>query len=163
MSISTPDLFDDNSELVQVAETGFKQYGAVTQFSGQAVTVACPMDNSMAVEAIKEDGQGKVLVIDAGNNMNYAFLGDIMANNAIKNGWSGIIVNGCIRDIEILRDMNIGVMALGVIPRSTVKKGRGMRDIPVACHGLVIEPGDCLYADENGLLQAKQAISLASE
>ena len=137
MTISTPDLFDDNRELVNVAETGFVQFGGVTQFAGQAVTVACPMDNSMAVEAIKDDGAGKILVIDAGQNMNYAFLGDIMANNAIKNGWAGIIVNGCIRDIEILRDMEIGVMALGVIPRSTVKKGRGMRDIPVACHGLV--------------------------
>ncbi len=160
MTISTPDLFDANREAANVADQGFQQYGGKTQFSGQAVTVACPMDNSMAVEAIKDDGVGKILVIDAGNNPHYAFLGDIMADKAIKNGWEGIIVNGCIRDIEILRGMPIGVMALGVIPRSTIKKGRGLRDLPVACNGLVVSPGDFLYADENGLLMTKEPINL---
>jgi len=159
-SVSTPDLFDANRDTVQVADQGFQQFGGITQFSGQAVTVACPMDNSMAVEAIKDEGKGKVLVIDAGNNPHYAFLGDIMADKAIKNNWAGIIVNGCVRDIEILRDMPLGVMALGVIPRSTVKAGRGERDLPVACNGLVVHPGDYLYADENGLLLSKRPISL---
>lgn len=160
MTLSTPDLFDAHRESVSVADTGFKQYGGKTQFCGQAVTVACPMDNSMAVEAIADPGKGKVLVIDAGQNRHFAFLGDIMADKAIKQGWEGIIVNGFVRDIEILRDMPIGVMALGVIPRSTVKQGRGLRDLPVACNGLVVNPGDYLYADENGLLLSKTAISL---
>ena len=160
MSISTPDLFDAHRDTVSVADQGFSQYGGKRQFSGQAVTVACPMDNSMAVEAIKDDGQGKVLVIDAGNNPHYAFLGDIMADEAIANGWEGIVVNGCVRDIEILRDMPIGVMALGVIPRSTVKQGQGLRDLPVACNGLVVKPGNYIYADENGLLMSEQPISL---
>jgi regulator of ribonuclease activity A len=158
MSISTPDLFDANRDCVCVAHQGFKQFGGMSQFSGQAVTVSCPMDNSLAVEAIKEPGEGKVLVIDAGNNPDYAFLGDIMAEKAIRNHWAGIIINGCVRDIEILRTMPIGVMALGVIPRSTVKKGVGLKDIPVACHGLTVHPGDYLYADENGLLLSKQPL-----
>ena len=158
MSISTPDLFDEHRDAVSVAHQGFRQFGAICQFSGQAVTVSCPMDNSLAVEAIAEPGENKVLVIDAGNNPDYAFLGDIMAEKAIRNHWAGIIVNGCVRDIEILRTMPIGVMALGVIPRSTIKKGVGLKDIPVACHGLTVHPGDFLYADENGLLLSKQAL-----
>lgn len=157
-TISTPDLFDENRDNVNVAEMGFTQYGGVKAFCGQAVTVACPMDNSMAVEAIKDNGEGKVLIIDAGQNKNFAFLGDIMADKAINNGWAGIIINGCVRDIEILRDMPLGVTALGVIPRSTVKKGRGLRDIPVALNGLVVEPGDYIYSDENGVIQSKIAL-----
>ena len=158
MTISTPDLFDKYRADVAVARQGLIEFGSIKQFFGQAVTVVCPIDNSIAVEAIAEPGLGKVLVIDAGNNADYAFLGDIMAAKAIDNQWSGIIVNGCVRDIEILRDMPIGVMALGVIPRSTVKKGHGTRHIAVACQGLIIAPGDFLYADENGLLLSKQAL-----
>ena len=158
MAISTPDLFDAHRSSVQDAHQGFQQYGAIRHFHGQAATALCPIDNSMAVAAVEEPGESRVLVIDAGNNPDYAFLGDIMAEKAIRNGWAGIVVNGCVRDIEILRDMPIAVMALGVIPRSTVKKGIGLRDVTVACHGLTVHPGDYLYADENGLLLSKQPL-----
>jgi regulator of ribonuclease activity A len=156
--LSTADLYDSHSEKVAVADAGLVQYGGIKQFYGQAVTLACPLDNTLVGETLNEHGEGKVLVVDAGANIQFAFLGDKLAAKAIKNGWSGIVVHGCIRDIEIIREMNLGVMALGSTPRKTEKKGAGSRDVLVACHGISVNPGDYIYADENGLLCSPTAL-----
>lgn len=149
---TTPDLFDDHSTKVRTAESGLYSYGKKTKFFGQAVTVTCPEDNSLAVELLKQPGKGKVLVIDGFASKKHAFIGDIMAANAIKNGWEGVIVNGCCRDIEILKTMNLAVMALGVTPRSTCKRGFGDKNQPVNLLSTTILPNDWVYADVNGLV-----------
>lgn len=155
---TTPDLFDEHSSKVQTAESGLFSYGKKTKFFGQAVTVTCPEDNSFAVELLKQPGKGKVLVIDGFASKKHAFIGDIMADNAIKNGWEGVIVNGCCRDIEILKTMNLAVMALGVTPRSTFKRGFGDKDQPVNLLSATILPNDWLYADVNGLVISKEPL-----
>ena len=152
---TTPDLFDDHREQVDVPESGLVQYGGKTKFYGQAVTVTCPEDNSFAVDALKQPGEGKVLVINGFASKKYAFIGDIMASNAINNGWSGVIVNGCCRDIEILATMELGVMALGVTPRSTLKRGFGDKNQSLNILSATIAPNDWLYADSNGLIISK--------
>lgn len=151
-NFTTPDLFDEHSEKVNVAESGLFSYGKKTTFFGQAVTVTCPEDNSYAVEMLKQPGQGKVLVIDGFASKKYAFIGDIMAANAIKNGWEGIIVNGCCRDVEILKTMDLPIMALGVTPRSTFKRGFGDKNQSVNLLSTIIFPNNWLYADVNGLI-----------
>lgn len=155
---TTPDLFDDNRETVEVAEAGLLHFGGNNKFFGQAVTVTCPDDNSKAVEALKENGEGKVLVIDGFASHRFAFIGDQMAELAVKNNWQGVIVNGCVRDIEILTTMPLAVMGLGSVPRSTLKKGLGERGNAVNCLSLTIEQGDWLYADLNGLVLSKSAL-----
>ena len=150
--IPTPDLYDEHRGRVQVANNNLRHFGAKSIFMGQAVTVYCPNDNSLAVELLKTDGAGKILVIDGGATQQVAFLGDQMAEQALNNHWEGVIVNGCVRDVEILETMDLGVMAIGVTPRSTIKKGEGSANIPVTCQGLQVKPGDYLYADRNGLL-----------
>lgn len=157
-AISTPDLYDDHKHQVSVADAGFVQYGGVKQFYGKAVTLACPLDNTLVGETLEENGDGKVLVVDAGANKQFAFLGDNLAAKAIKNGWRGIVVHGCIRDIEIIREMHIGVMALGSTPRKTEKKGAGSKNVLVACNGINVSPGNHIYADENGLLCSTEAL-----
>lgn len=151
-NFTTPDLFDDHRESVRIAEAGLNSYGKKTKFGGQAVTVTCPEDNSYAVEALKNDGKGKVLVIDGFASKKHAFIGDIMATNAIENGWEGVIINGCCRDIEILKTMDLAVMALGVTPRSTLKRGFGDKNQTVNLLGTSIKPNDWVYADINGLV-----------
>ncbi|TYK66631.1 putative 4-hydroxy-4-methyl-2-oxoglutarate aldolase [Colwellia echini] len=155
---TTPDLFDEYRDQVQVAESGLQLFGKKLKFFGQAVTVTCPEDNSFAVNALKQPGQGKVLVIDGFASNKYAFIGDIMAENAIKNGWAGVIVNGCCRDIEILAEMDIAVMSLGVTPRSTLKRGFGDSNQPVTLLSAKINPNDWLYADINGLVISKKPL-----
>ncbi|MDU0355046.1 putative 4-hydroxy-4-methyl-2-oxoglutarate aldolase [Paraglaciecola aquimarina] len=155
---TTPDLFDDHRGSVDVAESGLHHYGAKTSFYGQAVTVTCPEDNSKAVEALKTDGTGKILVINGFASKKYAFVGDIMADNAIKNNWQGVVINGCVRDIEILKDMQLGVMALGCVPRSTVKRGVGDTAQNVELLSITVKPNDWLYADVNGLIVSQQPL-----
>ena len=155
---TTPDLFDDFRNTVDIPESGLRQFGGKTKFYGQAVTVTCPDDNSFAVEALKQPGKGKVLVIDGFASKKYAFIGDIMATNAIKNGWEGVIINGCCRDVEILNTMDVAVMALGTTPRSTLKRGFGDKDQTVSILSTEIAPNDWLYADTNGLVISKTAL-----
>ena len=155
INFTTPDLFDEFRDQVQVAESGLMLFGQKNKFYGQAVTVTCPEDNSFAVDVLKQPGEGKVLIIDGFASKKYAFIGDIMAENAIKNGWAGVIVNGCCRDIEILADMDIGVMSLGVTPRSTLKRGFGDKNQQVTLLSATINPNDWVYADVNGLVISK--------
>lgn len=151
---TTPDLFDIHRDKLQVAEAGLIHFGGITQCSGQAVTVTCPQDNSKAVEMLKQPGHGKILVIDGFATKSHAFLGDQMAETAIKNAWSGIIVNACVRDIEILNTLPLTIMALGCVPASTVKRGFGDVNQVIKMQGIQISPENWLYIDINGLLVA---------
>jgi regulator of ribonuclease activity A len=151
-NFTTPDLFDDHRESVQVADSGLRHFGKKTTFSGQAVTVTCPEDNSFAADILHENGKGKILVIDGFASKRYAFIGDIMAERALKNGWEGVVINGCCRDIEILATMDLPVMALGSTPRSTLKRGFGDKNQKVTMLSTTIKPNDWLYADVNGLI-----------
>lgn len=155
---TTPDLFDDFRHKIDVAESGLVHFGGKLKFFGQAVTVTCPEDNSYAVEELSKPGKGKILVIDGFASKKFAFIGDIMATNAIKNGWEGVIINGCCRDIEILKDMDLAVMALGTTPRSTLKRGFGDSGQTVSMLSTVIAPDDWLYADVNGLVVSKKPL-----
>ena len=157
-NFTTPDLFDDHRNSVQVADSGLRHFGKKTTFSGQAVTVICPDDNSFAADILHENGKGKVLVIDGFASKRFAFIGDIMAERALKNGWEGVIINGCCRDIEILATMDLPVMALGSTPRSTLKRDFGDKNQTVTMLSTTINPNDWLYADINGLIISPNAL-----
>ena len=154
-NFTTPDLFDDHRNSVQVADSGLRHFGKKTTFSGQAVTVTCPEDNSFAADVLHQDGKGKVLVIDGFASKRFAFIGDIMAERALQNGWEGVVITGCCRDIEILATMNLPVMAIGSTPRSTLKRGFGDQDQVINMLGTAIAPNDWLYGDVNGLIISK--------
>ena len=155
-NFTTPDLFDDHRE--SVADSGLRHFGKKTTFSGQAVTVTCPEDNSFAADILHENGKGKILVIDGFASKRFAFIGDIMAERALKNGWEGVVINGCCRDIEILATMDLPVMALGSTPRSTLKRGFGDINQTVTMLSTTIKPNDWLYADVNGLIISPNAL-----
>ena len=157
-NFTTPDLFDDHRESVQVADSGLRHFGKKTTFSGQAVTVTCPEDNSFAADILHENGKGKILVIDGFASKRFAFIGDIMAERALKNGWEGVVINGCCRDIEILATMDLPVMALGSTPRSTLKRGFGDINQTVTMLSTTIKPNDRLYADVTGLIISPNAL-----
>ena len=99
---------------------------------------------------LSERGSKRILVIDAGNINHASMIGDQIASNAAKNEWVGIIVNGYVRDVEILKDIQIGILAKGSVPRKTVKRGLGSRSIDVLFDSVSISPGDWIYADSNG-------------
>ncbi|MFV8782715.1 ribonuclease E activity regulator RraA [Microbulbifer sp. SA54] len=150
--ISTPDLCDEFPDSVQAVEPMFLSYGGRQQFGGEVVTIKCFEDNSLVRELVAESGRGKVLVVDAGGSMRRACLGDMLAEKACTNGWEGILMYGCIRDVDAIAALDLGVQALGCHPMKTEKKGIGERDLPVTFGGVTFRPGDYVYADNNGVI-----------
>ena len=156
--ISTPDLCDDHPELVRVVEPMFINYGGREQFGGEIVTIKCFEDNSLVREFVAQPGTGKVLVVDAGGSMRRACLGDMLAEKATDNGWEGILMYGCIRDVDAISGLELGVQALGSHPMKTEKKGIGERNIAVTFGGVTFKPGEYLYADNNGVIVSPQSL-----
>ncbi len=157
MNISTPDICDefekelDSGEL-RVLESLFVSYGKNQQFSGQIVTVSCFEDNSKVKQLAGEKGEQRVMVVDGGGSRQKALLGDMIAANAVNNGWAGFVFNGAVRDVDALNDLPLGVRALGSVPVKTEKLDRGEIGVPVSFAGHTIKPGEWLYADNNGIL-----------
>jgi len=158
MSHATADLYDEHGEDLQIASPMFRDYGGNIIFEGPVVTLKVFEDNSLVRSALEERGDGRVLVVDGGGSMRCALVGDMLAELGRSNGWSGIVVYGCVRDAAQLSQMRIGIKALGTNPRKSVKKGEGARDIPLRFADLVVMPGQYLYADQDGVVIANQRL-----
>ena len=160
MSFSTPDLSDENPE-VKALSPILKNLGGKKVFWGKIETLQCPNDNSYVKELLNSEGEGKVLVVDADGISSVALLGDMIAEAGVRNNWSGIVINGYVRDIDILSKLNIGVQALGTVPVRSEKKNQGQVGIDVSFGGLTFCSGDYVYADNNGLFLSKKELILS--
>jgi regulator of ribonuclease activity A len=160
MDFSTADLYDQYEQTLGVCEPVFRDFGGRAAFFGPVSTVKCFEDNSRIKEALAEPGEGRVLAVDAGGSMRCAMLGDLIAESAVANGWAGVIIVGCVRDTARLAEMDLGVKALAAIPRKSTRRGEGQRDLPVQIAGTLVEPGDWVYCDEDGIVFSKQALEL---
>ena len=99
-----------------------------------------------------------MLVVDGGGSLRKALLGDMIAASAVKNGWAGVIIYGCIRDVDAIRAMPLGVQALNAVPLKTEKRGIGDLNVPITFGGVTFKPGEFVYADNNGVLAARKAL-----
>lgn len=160
MTLSTADLYDAHEDLVQVAEPLYFDYGGIKNFSGKVATVKVFDDNSLVRQALGEPGEGRVLLVDGGGSLRCALLGDTLASLAISNGWVGMLVHGCVRDSAVLSQLPLGIKALGVNPRRSVKRGDGERGVLVILAGITVHDGDWLYADEDGVLISTTPLAL---
>jgi len=146
---------------VQVVQPGlFHDYGGKTRFSGRATTIKCFENNPLVRKALSENGHGRVLVVDGGASLRCALLGDVIAEMGTKNGWQGIIINGCLRDSEDIGRMDIGVKALSTHPLKSSKRDPGLRDCPVTFGGVTFTPGCFVYADKDGILVSPEELRL---
>ena len=91
--------------------------------------------------------------------MRRACLGDMLAAQASDNGWSGIVIYGCIRDVDQIKATDIGVQALGSHPMKTEKKGSGEQEVIISFAGVTFRPGEYLYADNNGVIVSSQPLN----
>lgn len=139
---------------MRVAEPIFRDFGLRKAFFGPVTTVAAPGDNTLVAAALEETGASRVLVVDGGTGAGCALLGDRLAFLAYQHNWSGVIVHGSVRDSGELQSIDIGIKALGTDPRRSTKSGKGQRDVPVTVAGVLIRPGDWVYADQDGLIVA---------
>ena len=160
----TCDLLDDHPEkdlqVVTPSMDGkfFKSYGARQSFAGQVVTVKCFEDNSRVKELLATDGRGKVLVVDGGASMRCALMGDMIAESAVNHHWNGVVIYGCVRDVDAIAELDLGIHALAAIPQKSNRKGIGEVDLTLYFGGVSINSGDYIYADNNGIVIAKEKL-----
>ena len=153
---ATCDLCDahkhDASGAFKVLAPVFRDFGGVQKFSGLVTTVKCFEDNSQVKAAVESPGLGRVLVVDGGGSLRRALLGGNLGTAAAKNGWAGVVIDGCVRDVAELAQSLVGIRALAPMPLPTDRRNEGQRDVPVQIQGVWVRPGDWLYADEDGMV-----------
>ncbi len=158
-SFLTSDLCDEFSDTLGIASPGLARFGGAPRFCGPIVTLKVFEDNSLVREILSTPGQGQVLVVDGGGSLRCALLGDQLGELAVKNGWAGVVVNGCIRDSVALAALPLGVRAIATHPLKSEKRGIGQRDLPVSFFGVRFVPGHWLYADEDGLITSADRLT----
>jgi regulator of RNase E activity RraA len=128
------------------------------KLAGPALTVrAGPGDNLMAHKAIDIAEPGDVIVVDAGGYLGQAVIGEIMTSWAAKRGVAGFVVYGAIRDAGAIAAETFPVYACGVTHRGPYKNGPGEINVPVTLGDMVVQPGDIIVGDEDGLVAVPQA------
>jgi len=157
-STATTDLCDAHERAVHVLALPWHDLGRRTPSLGQLATIKASEDNARVREAVAEPGRGRVLVVDGGGSMARAMLGDLLAAKAVENGWEGIVIVGAIRDSAAIAQLDLGVKALGRCPRKTEKLGDGRRDVVLEIAGVVVRPGQWLYADADGVIVSDTAL-----
>ncbi len=151
-SVATADLVDAHGPGLRVCDIQFRQFGGRRIFSGPVRTVSCHEDNGLLRDLLRTPGPGGVLVVDGGGCLRTALVGDLIAGAAHANGWAGLVVHGAIRDSATLSRLDLGIKALGTIPRKSAKAGAGAVDVPVTFGHITFRPGDMLYADDDGIV-----------
>jgi regulator of ribonuclease activity A len=130
----------------------FREFGARARFAGPVTTVKCFEDNTSVKALLESPGQGRVLVVDGAGSLRRALIGGNIGAAAAKNGWAGVVVDGCVRDVAELAACDVGIRALAPMPLPTERKQAGQVDVTVQIQGVWVRPGDWLYADADGIV-----------
>jgi regulator of ribonuclease activity A len=164
MDFATADICDEHLELLEdgrlaVLPPLFRTFGQRVKFAGPAVTLKVFEDNALVRATLEGPGHGSVLVVDGGASLRCALVGGQLARLAQDNGWSGVVVNGCVRDSDEINSFEIGLRALATNPKRSARKGAGAANVRVLIGDVAINPGDWLYADADGILVAQQKLA----
>jgi regulator of ribonuclease activity A len=148
----------DDSGHFRVLTPVFKDFGGRSSFYGQVLTVKCYQDNSHVKSAVASEGLGRVLVVDGAASLERALLGGTLAAAAARNGWAGIVVNGCVRDFAEISVLPLGIRALALNPMPTLRADQGQTGGAVCVQGTPVQSGDWLYADADGIVLSREAL-----
>ncbi len=163
MKFATCDLCDAHEDQLAngsltVLPPVFQHFGKRIAFAGPAATLKIFEDNVLVRSALETPGAGRVLVIDGGGSLRCALVGGNLAVLAEKNGWSGIIVHGCVRDSDEINQCDIGVRALATHPQRSIRKGVGEVGIKIVIAGVAVHPDEWVYADADGVLISRKQL-----
>lgn len=159
-SFSTPDISDQLNRLYAVSRTIRCLTGESHRLCGPACTVKVyPGDNLMVHKVLDVARPGDVVVIDAGGSEMYAVLGDLISTKAMHRGIAGFIVDGLIRDLPDIKQLDLPVFARGTTPIGPLHRGPGEINYPITCGGTVIMPGDVMVADAAGVVAIPRLIA----
>ncbi|MCI2418548.1 ribonuclease E activity regulator RraA [Saccharopolyspora sp. K220] len=152
MTLATADLADREGAQVRSCDVQFRNFGGRAAFEGRIRTVTCFQDNALLKDVLSEPGDGQVLVVDGRGSLHTALIGDVIAEIGRSNGWSGVIINGAVRDSALLADMDFGVKALGTNPRKSTKTGAGAVGEVIELGGIRFVPGEYVVSDRDGIV-----------
>ena len=150
---NTADLCDDHD--LMIAQPIFKSFGANTHCYGLIKTVEAIEDNSYVKKLIQTDGDGCVMVINGNASIRCALVGDNLAALAVKNNWSGLIVNGCIRDSLEINNISLAIKAIDLVPNKSEKKDVGKFGLDLSFAGVTFKQDDYIYSDPDGIVVSK--------
>jgi regulator of ribonuclease activity A len=148
----TADLVDEIGDQVRSCDVQFRQLGGHQRFFGRIRTIRCHEDNALIKQVLSEPGAGQVLVVDGGASLRTALVGDVIAGLGARNGWTGLVLCGAVRDVVVLGELPLGIKALGTNPRKSGKTGAGEVDVPVTFGSVTFSPGDILFSDADGIV-----------
>ncbi|WP_449433557.1 ribonuclease E activity regulator RraA [Pseudomonas putida] len=156
MSVSTSDLCDQHSAALAagrltVLPGNWQWFGSVHSLQGRITTLAAHGCNAELRALLEQPGEGRVLVIDGGGHHG-ALLGDNLATLALRNGWGGLLIDGKVRDCSALACIKLAIIACGTWPERSHNRAGGKPDVALCLQGAQIQPGDWLYADQDGVL-----------
>lgn len=158
MAFFTADICDEHSDKVFVLDSGYKNYGGAEKCEGLIVTLKLDKNNSDLIKLLRdEDGTGKIAVIDV-DRAYFAVVGENLMNFAHSSNYSGIVVNGYIRDTHQIKNIPVALYALGTCPRKYIPSTSGERNIPLSFGGVDFNNGDYLYADTDGVIVTPEKI-----
>ena len=152
------DICDQHPDKVRVLPPIFHPYGMIKKCQGRIETILLEEDNRKLIELLKQDGNGRIVVVQC-HNKESAVFGDQLATHAINHNWAGVIANAAIRDIAQLRDMPICVYASAVYPVRGKLNGGGLIGVALKIGAIEVNPNDYLYADEDGIIITANELS----
>ncbi len=134
-------------------DSSIRPFHPTPSMVGHAVTLHSPPgDNLVLQKAIEMAEPGDVLVYNAGGDTTQAPVGEIVVSNCIRRGVAGLVIDGPIRDSDVLPNMAIPVFAKGVTHRGCYKDGPGEINVTIACGGVAVRPGDLVVGDSDGVV-----------
>ena len=154
---NTADICDENDN-IQIGDPVFKSYGQNKKFCGMIRTVIAIEDNSYVKKLVEEKVDGDVMVIEGKASIKCALLGDNLAMKAFENGWSGFIINGCIRASEIINNIPIGIKAINTMPIKSQKNGAGEYSKVLNFANIDFREGEYVYSDPDGIIVLKDQL-----
>jgi len=160
MEYNTSELCDIYTDMIDVVEPIFMNFGGKSSFGGQITTIKCFESLGLIIETVQQPGLGKVLLIDGGGSLRRALIDSDIAQTAFENEWEGIIVYGSIREVEQLDDINIGIQSLASIPVGADDNRTGEVDVAVNFGGVTFLPNDHIYADNTGIILSAEALDI---
>lgn len=160
MEYNTSELCDIYLDQVDVVEPMFSSYGGRSSFGGQVTTIKCFEDNGLIRDVLHQPGIGRVLLIDGGGSLRRALIDAEVAQLAASNEWEGLIVYGCVRHVDDLDELEIGIQAMASIPVGADQQGIGEVDVAVNFGGVTFLPEDHIYADNTGVILSPEPLDI---
>ncbi|MCK5819527.1 MAG: ribonuclease E activity regulator RraA [Psychromonas sp.] len=163
MQYNTSKLCDIYADTIDVVEPLLTNFGNRNSFAGEVVTIKCFESLGLIYKMLETNGAGKVLLIDGGGSLRRALINGHIAAMAVENSWEGIVVNGCVREVDIIEELDIGIQAITAIPVGAEDTDVGETNVAVNFAGVTFLPHDLLYADSTGIIISPDPLETGDE